>query len=170
MEEEDCDVEFAEEFIFTIVTSFIEFCVPFALVVLFNGLLYWNIKKRSKKVHPTSSQTNNLKRDRKAAWNLAILVICFFFCWSPYTISTIIVAFCPGCVNVDMYEFFNWLLWINSSLNPFLYAYSNPRIRRHFQRMLCQCLPKKSISHLEDTGQNSTQRTGNSTQRPVTST
>jgi hypothetical protein len=50
-----------------------------------------------------------------------------------------------SCVNFHMYELFTWLLWINSSLNPYLYAYSNIRIRKHFKRYLFSCGPPQPV-------------------------
>ena len=145
VEEGDCDVEFAETFLFILITSLLEFCVPFICVTTFNALLYLDIHKRSTQSSLTSSasKAKNLERDRRAARNLFILVVAFFICWTPYTVSTVVYSICDqACIDLDMYELFNWLLWVNSSLNPFLYAYANLRIRAHFKRLLCPFLKK----------------------------
>ncbi|ELT95143.1 hypothetical protein CAPTEDRAFT_120361 [Capitella teleta] len=156
----DCDVEFSDMFTYVVITCVLEFCVPLVLVSTFNCLLYLNIHKRSKRLHNHNSPTDiskldnaetlrrmrNLRRDRKAARVLFILVIAFFVCWSPYSLTTIFYSVCgDSCVNFDMYELFTWLLWINSSLNPYLYAYANTRIRKHFRRYLFPCGTPKPV-------------------------
>ncbi|XP_064609978.1 histamine H3 receptor-like [Liolophura sinensis] len=75
---------------------------------------------------------NVIKRERKAARSLAVLVGAFTACWMPYTICTVIIAFCDQCVHKDVYEAFNWLLWANASLNPFLYAFTNKQFRLNY--------------------------------------
>ncbi|XP_060592652.1 histamine H3 receptor-like [Ruditapes philippinarum] len=78
----------------------------------------------------------------KSAKLLAMLVFSFLFFWSPYTITTVVISFCNKCVNQSLYEFFNWLLWMKSAVNPFLYAYNIPRYRQCFKKymkMLGKC-------------------------------
>ncbi|KAK3607710.1 hypothetical protein CHS0354_016735 [Potamilus streckersoni] len=71
-------------------------------------------------------------RDVKAARFLSVLVIAFFICWVPYTITTVIKSFCAHCVNENLYQFFQWLLFAKSSINPFLYALNSFRYKRTF--------------------------------------
>ncbi|NWY64620.1 HRH4 protein, partial [Erithacus rubecula] len=70
-----------------------------------------------------SSKTGSkLQRDKKIAKSLAIIVCVFAICWAPYSLLMIIRGACQGtCVHNFLYEVTFWLLWINSSLNPFLY-------------------------------------------------
>ncbi|KGL79421.1 Histamine H3 receptor, partial [Tinamus guttatus] len=65
---------------------------------------------------------SKLQRDKKIAKSLAIIVCIFAICWAPYTLLMIIRGACQGtCVHNSLYEITFWLLWLNSSLNPFLY-------------------------------------------------
>ncbi|KFP03835.1 Histamine H3 receptor, partial [Calypte anna] len=69
-----------------------------------------------------SRASSKLQRDKKIAKSLTILVCAFAICWAPYTFLMIIRGACQGaCVQDSLYEITFWLLWINSSLNPFLY-------------------------------------------------
>jgi hypothetical protein len=74
------------------------------------------------------------RRHVKAAKFLAALVVAFLILWGPYTVTTVIVSFCNNCVNLSLYEFFTWMLWVKSAVNPFLYAFNSPRYRKHFTR------------------------------------
>ncbi|KFW05775.1 Histamine H3 receptor, partial [Eurypyga helias] len=69
-----------------------------------------------------STTRSKLQRDKKIAKSLAIIVCAFAICWAPYTLLMIIRGACQGkCIHNSLYEITFWLLWINSSLNPFLY-------------------------------------------------
>lgn len=87
-----------------------------------------------------SKEGNNVRkthqRQAKAARFLAMLVIAFLIFWAPYTVTTMAISFCEDCVNISLYEFFNWLLWMKSAVNPFLYAYNSPRYRANFKKYL----------------------------------
>ncbi|KFP25149.1 Histamine H3 receptor, partial [Colius striatus] len=78
---------------------------------------------------------SKLQQDKKIARSLAIIVCVFAVCWAPYTLLMIIAVCgrrytllsiihgaCQGeCIHKSLYEITFWLLWLNSSLNPFLY-------------------------------------------------
>ncbi|KAM6276180.1 LOW QUALITY PROTEIN: histamine H4 receptor [Spheniscus humboldti] len=81
---------------------------------------------------------SKLQRDKKM---LAIIVCVFAICWAPYTLLMIIRGACQGkCIHNSLYETTFWLLWLNSSLNPFLYPFCLMRFQMAFMKILC---PKK---------------------------
>ena len=101
--------------------------------------------KDMKKVQTSDHKSTNQEVQRntsrsqghvKAAKFLASLVIAFLLFWAPYTITTIVISFCPDCVGISLYEFFNWLLWMKSAVNPFLYAFNSLRYRNVFLKYL----------------------------------
>ena len=82
------------------------------------------------------------RRELKAAKALFIFVFTFIVLWAPYTIATVAIAFCEDCVNGNVYEFFIWLLWFKSAVNPFLYAANSSRFKMNFAtilRKVCFC-------------------------------
>ncbi|XP_064562063.1 histamine H3 receptor-like [Zonotrichia leucophrys gambelii] len=84
---------------------------------------------------------SKLQRDKKIAKSLAIIVCVFAICWAPYSLLVIFRGPCQGtCVHNFLYEATFWLLWINSSLNPFLYPLCHVKFRMAFLKILC---PKK---------------------------
>ncbi|XP_060078883.1 histamine H3 receptor-like [Ylistrum balloti] len=97
-----------------------------------------------------TQKMRGVRKDTKAAKSLGLLVIVFAITWAPYTVTTIIISACEACVNEDVYEFLNWLLWTKAALNPFLYAYNNQRFREHFMYFLF-CFRKRNRVHTEQT-------------------
>ncbi|XP_067402134.1 histamine H4 receptor [Emydura macquarii macquarii] len=95
---------------------------------------------------------SKLDRDKKIAQSLAIIVNVFAICWAPYSLLMIIRAACRGdCVYKSWYEITFWLLWLNSSVNPFLYPLCHVRFRKAFMKILCPkrfevLTPAQSIS------------------------
>ncbi|XP_071088818.1 histamine H3 receptor-like [Haliotis cracherodii] len=91
---------------------------------------------RCRSTNPISMKQTTARKDLKAARSLAVLVITFFICWAPYTIATVATSQCDGCLNRHVYEFFTWLLWAKSSINPFLYASQSKRFKENFIKLL----------------------------------
>lgn len=88
-----------------------------------------------------ANSQSRLQRDKKVAKSLAIIVCVFAICWAPYTLVMIIRGACQSeCVHSVLYQITFWLLWINSSLNPFLYPLCHDKFRMAFMKILC---PKK---------------------------
>ncbi|XP_025070038.1 histamine H3 receptor-like [Alligator sinensis] len=83
------------------------------------------------------------QRHKNIAKPLSIIVCIFTICWAPYSFLTLIRVACSGtCVSDSLHEATFWLLWINSSVNPFLYSLYHVKFRRAFIKMLC---PQKLV-------------------------
>lgn len=57
-----------------------------------------------------------------------LIVVGFTVCFTPYFTVYIVVALCENCISTELFTVTLWLGYLNSTLNPFLYALSN---RRH---------------------------------------
>ncbi|XP_071088817.1 histamine H3 receptor-like [Haliotis cracherodii] len=89
--------------------------------------------KENKETH--AKHTSD-RKDIKAAKFLAVLVAAFLLTWAPYTIANFVSSQCDDCINTHLYEFFTWLLWAKSSINPFLYASQSKRFKDNFYMLL----------------------------------
>ncbi|CAF1323506.1 unnamed protein product [Rotaria sordida] len=78
-------------------------------------------------------------RDRKAARSLFILVIVFLIFLFPYVICAISIT---ADVNISgiIFEISFWLLWLNSTCNPFLYPFIQIKYRRAYLKLYQSCL------------------------------
>jgi hypothetical protein len=96
------------------------------------------IKRSTRKCQHTPSGQSRIARDRKAARSLFILVIVFLIFLFPYVIcSTISTA----GVNISpiIFEISFWLLWLNSTFNPFLYPFIQIKYRRAYYTLFQSC-------------------------------
>jgi hypothetical protein len=78
-----------------------------------------------------NSNNNNRKgfmnKQEKAFKQLAAIVIGFTICFLPYFTIFLIVPFCENCVSDDVFTVSVWLGYLNSTINPFLYALSHKK-------------------------------------------
>ncbi|XP_022110821.1 muscarinic acetylcholine receptor M3-like [Acanthaster planci] len=96
---------------------------------------------------PTGRQSNSpdqfhrgtrkeFKRHRKAAVTLSVLVSVFTAMWLPFYMASLLVAICENCFSDLAWIVVNYLLWCNSTINPFLYALLVVQFRQNFIRWL----------------------------------
>uniref|UniRef100_A0A663E8V9 G-protein coupled receptors family 1 profile domain-containing protein n=1 Tax=Aquila chrysaetos chrysaetos TaxID=223781 RepID=A0A663E8V9_AQUCH len=157
---DQCYAEFFDNWYFLLCASTLEFFVPLLSVAYFNMHIFHDIQRQSLITENLSPSRGNsvtpendfsvsfcsrtgskLQQDKKIAKSLAIIVCAFAICWAPYTLLMIIRGACQGtCVHNSLYEITFWLLWLNSSLNPFLYPLCHVKFRMAFMKILC---PKK---------------------------
>lgn len=86
---------------------------------------------KSQQYRQTRSRIN---RDRKAARSLFILVIVFLIFLFPYVICAT-VSTAGFHVSTIIFEISFWLLWMNSTCNPFLYPFIQIKYRRAYIKL-----------------------------------
>uniref|UniRef100_A0A915HNG0 G-protein coupled receptors family 1 profile domain-containing protein n=1 Tax=Romanomermis culicivorax TaxID=13658 RepID=A0A915HNG0_ROMCU len=76
------------------------------------------------------------KRARKAFRTITVIVGTFAMFWSPYYIVATVYGFCAWCVPPALFFTSYYLCYLNSSMNPFAYAFANRLFRKTFIRIL----------------------------------
>ncbi|XP_062410256.1 5-hydroxytryptamine receptor 4 [Sardina pilchardus] len=85
----------------------------------------------------SSSSSSRIKIETKAAKTLAVIMGCFCLCWAPFFVTNVVDPFIQYTVPWQMWTAWLWLGYVNSGLNPFLYAFLNRAFRRAFLMILC---------------------------------
>ena len=84
----------------------------------------------------------------QAAKTISMFVaVFFFFCWFPYAIVVILLCVCDDCDKFIPEEAFLFLVmcgYLNSALNPFLYALRNKSFKATYSKRLKSALPEPS--------------------------
>ncbi|XP_046872552.1 5-hydroxytryptamine receptor 1B-like [Hypomesus transpacificus] len=75
-------------------------------------------------------------RERKATKTLGIILGAYIICWLPFFIYTLVVATCSICFYPELFDFFNWLGYLNSLINPIIYTMSNDDFKKAFHKLV----------------------------------
>ena len=90
-------------------------------------------------------------RNVQAAKTISIFVCAFFCCWVPYSSISMIATLCETCSDYIPYEVRIVLLmfgYLNSALNPFLFAFRNSRFKATYNMVLRSVRPRsKPATH-----------------------
>ncbi|XP_060067205.1 dopamine receptor 2-like [Ylistrum balloti] len=97
-----------------------------------------------------SKKLTKLAREQKAAKTLGIVVGVFIICWLPFFVFNVLQGICGvSCLVYPelLFPIFTWLGYINSGMNPVIYALSMRDFRRAFGKVLFCCCPKQRFSY-----------------------
>ncbi|XP_066149581.1 probable G-protein coupled receptor No18 [Euwallacea fornicatus] len=83
-----------------------------------------------------ASRVSSFRRESKTAQTLSIVMGGFILCWLPFFIYYLLTPFIQqNDVNKLIMQYLTWLGWINSAINPFIYAFYSPDFRIAFWRL-----------------------------------
>ncbi|XP_063992189.1 octopamine receptor beta-1R-like isoform X2 [Diachasmimorpha longicaudata] len=89
---------------------------------------------------PQIASSSKMKRERKAARTLGIIMSAFLTCWLPFFLWYIITSLCDTCeTSPSVVGAVFWVGYFNSALNPLIYAYFNREFRAAFSKTLETC-------------------------------
>ncbi|XP_046563120.1 allatostatin-A receptor-like [Haliotis rubra] len=114
------------------------YAIPLGAVCLMYGLM---LKRLLYGVVPGGNQSAESIRAKKRVTRMVIIVVVSFaLCWLPIQIILIIRAFGHyphdmGFVGLQMAA--NCLAYMNSCVNPFLYAFLSENFKRSFRKFIC---------------------------------
>ena len=130
--------------IFEVLFTVIGFFIPLIIMVIMYSMIFRVACKQVKKIDiPMNGTTKKfrLRKEIKAAKTLGIVISAFFICWSPFFVLNFYVI-CESCyksLRTDVIIAAKWFHYVNSVLNPLIYARMNKDFRDSFTNILLQC-------------------------------
>ncbi|XP_026886350.2 trace amine-associated receptor 13c-like [Electrophorus electricus] len=119
--------------IWSLVDLVFVFVVPCSAIILFYALVFVIAKKHATAIREINVQSkgsknmaDSMKSERKAAKVLSILVAVFLACLFPY----FVYATLSNAIETQSFHNLVILLYLNSSINPMIYALFYPWFRR----------------------------------------
>ncbi|XP_067879462.1 beta-1 adrenergic receptor-like [Heterodontus francisci] len=146
-----CD--FVTNWPYAILSSIISFYIPLVIMILLYSKVFSEAKKQVKKMEKNKprfgekqqvvNKTNKRRpskllplKDHKALKTLGIIMGTFTLCWLPFFLANIVQAVSRNWIPRTLFLFCNWLGYVNSGFNPFIYCRSSD-FRRAFKELLC---------------------------------
>ena len=86
--------------------------------------------------------TSHMLREHKAAKTLGVIMGCFVLCWLPFFTWYATATLCGAACSVPpvLVDVLFWIGYLNSTLNPMIYAYFNTEFRDAFRETLTMVL------------------------------
>uniref|UniRef100_A0A1I8MII4 G-protein coupled receptors family 1 profile domain-containing protein n=1 Tax=Musca domestica TaxID=7370 RepID=A0A1I8MII4_MUSDO len=118
-----------------------------AALLLEKHLQISQIPKPRPSIQVEPSTISTMRRERKAARTLGIIMSAFLLCWLPFFLWYITSTLCDSCTTPRIVVgILFWIGYFNSALNPIIYAYFNRDFRGAFKKTLKSCCPYKLIN------------------------
>ncbi|XP_035385034.1 trace amine-associated receptor 13c-like [Electrophorus electricus] len=117
-----------------LIDLFLIFVIPLSVIVILYVQVFFIAKKHATAIRELNSHTrtqtsknmsDSMKSERKAAKVLGILVSVFLACLLPYFVYNLL-----GNIELEPFQKVLLLVYINSSINPVIYALFYPWFRR----------------------------------------
>lgn len=95
-------------------------------------------KQQQKAALNKKKKSQEKRQESKAAKTLSAILLSFIITWLPYNILVLLkpLTTCTKCIPQELWDFFYALCYLNSTINPILYALCNASFRRTYIRIL----------------------------------
>lgn len=148
-----CNVEWPEwgehapGFTFTIYSVMLGFVIPLAFIITF----YLLVVRKLQVVSKNSSKSKSKRRSHRKVTKLVVTVIAvYILCWSPHWVAQVALITtqndsCPTRLYVILYLLVGLLGYMNSAINPILYAYLSENFKKSFHKA-CPFFRRRDIN------------------------
>ncbi|XP_026886363.1 trace amine-associated receptor 13c-like [Electrophorus electricus] len=128
--------------VWSVVDILLNFVFPLSVIIILYALVFFIAKKHATAIRDLNSHTkmrtknmsDSMKSERKAAKVLGILVSVFVTCLLPYFLYSVLGNVIE--IEVESLHKFMMLVYLNSAINPVIYALFYPWFRRSVKVIL----------------------------------
>ncbi|KAI5094602.1 trace amine-associated receptor 1, partial [Silurus meridionalis] len=121
-----------------VVTSMVSFFIPGLIIFAIYSRIYIVARSQARSINILANQLRMHSpkpgvfryRTRKGTMTLAIVVGVFLICWTPFFLCNIIDPFVDYAISPVLIDALVWFGYLNSALNPFIYAFLYPWFRK----------------------------------------
>ncbi|VEN60470.1 unnamed protein product [Callosobruchus maculatus] len=123
---------FTEHLGYLIFSSTISFYLPLFVMLFTYFRIYRAAVAQTRSLRLGTKQILLGSEEKKAAKTLGIVMGVFVICWLPFFVVNLLSGFCIQCISNEkiVLAVVTWLGWINSSMNPVIYACWSRDFRR----------------------------------------
>ena len=121
-----------------------------AVIGLQAGVMLTPVETIVTTARPTSAKkkvkrsTAREEKERRTFVTLAYIVTAYVLCWVPFHIIYDMSFIAPNIVPPDAFTYLFWITYVNSTINPFLYAFTSSDTRQVIKKIvICQILRRK---------------------------
>ncbi|KAM3927096.1 alpha-2Db adrenergic receptor-like [Leptodactylus fuscus] len=102
-------------------------------------------QRRDRSISISQSRLQQL-REKRLTFVLAVVIGGFVICWFPFFFTYSLESVCRGRCGISdaLFNFFFWIGYCNSSLNPIIYTAFNRDFRKAFRKLLRRT-PKRTV-------------------------
>ncbi|XP_036451423.1 trace amine-associated receptor 13c-like [Colossoma macropomum] len=112
----------------------VSFLTPCSVILVLYSIIFKVARRQAKAVRAVMNGVSNRHgakvsnvSETKAAKTLAIIIFVYLACWIPYFLSCLSVE--NLTTSSTVWTVFSWLAYMNSSMNPLIYAIFHPWFR-----------------------------------------
>uniref|UniRef100_A0A3B4BVI5 G-protein coupled receptors family 1 profile domain-containing protein n=1 Tax=Pygocentrus nattereri TaxID=42514 RepID=A0A3B4BVI5_PYGNA len=124
------------------------FLVPCSVIMVLYSIIFNVARRQAKAVRAVMnivSQKVTSTSETKAAKSLGIVIFVYLACWIPYYVSSLSVEITSLTSLSVVWTVFTWLMFINSFVNPLIYAIFYPWFRQSAKYILtCRIVESSS--------------------------
>lgn len=130
------------------------FLIPLLVMVFcYAGIL--QVVVRRTRFTGSSRGARRMNREFKTARSLGVVTGAFVVCWLPFFIVSLAYQYCAKChAQIDelraVPSAVKWLHYLNSCLNPIIYAFLNPTFKLAFKNLFKNLCGKNELNTLDD--------------------
>ncbi|XP_050691082.1 somatostatin receptor type 2-like [Eriocheir sinensis] len=134
--------------VFTLYSLVLAFTVPVVLIFIFYGLVLHKLQT----VGPKSKSKEKKKSHRKVTKMVLTVITVYVLCWLPYWVLQLTLILTPpgegqSPFMVVLFLISSCLSYINSAINPILYAFLSDNFKKSFLKA-CTCATRRDVNNL----------------------